>query len=91
MLTENRGGVIWKRRLSGRIALAPNLLNGSIFAITYGDGRGYLLSSEKGKVIDQSMDEGKEFTPNAAVQSDGRLAVAIQGGFAVSSVSGCSR
>ncbi|HKX84559.1 MAG TPA: PQQ-binding-like beta-propeller repeat protein, partial [Pyrinomonadaceae bacterium] len=60
MLTENRGGVVWKRRLSGRIALEPVLMRDSIFVATYGDGRGYLINLDEGKIVDQTSDSNKE-------------------------------
>ena len=63
MLTNSRGGVIWKRRLSGRIALEPVVMKESIFAVTYGDGRGYSVSMKKGKIIDQILNSEKDFTP----------------------------
>jgi outer membrane protein assembly factor BamB len=91
MLTDSRGGVVWKRRLSGRIALEPVVGKDSIFAVTYGDGRGYLLSLHKGKIIDQTADSNKDFTPlTIAGLTEGRIAVPTTNGVALFAASGCS-
>ena len=75
MLTNSRGGVIWKRRLSGRIALQPVVMKESIFAVTYGDGRGYLLSTRKGKIVDQTANADKDFTPLSITGSGEHISI----------------
>lgn len=90
LLTENRGGVIWKRRLSGRIALEPVVMKESVFAVTYGDGRGYLISMNKGKITDQTETAEKDFTPiSIAGSADGHIAVPTPSGIVLYSPNTC--
>jgi outer membrane protein assembly factor BamB len=90
MLTNSRGGVIWKRRLSGRIALEPLAANGAIFTVTYGDGRGYLISMNKGKIMDNIDGGGDHTVASVAGFSDGRIVITQPTGIALFSVSGCT-
>lgn len=89
MLTGNRGGVIWKRRLSGRIALEPVIVAEALFVVTYGDGRGYLIDLEKGRILDQTTASERDFTPLSVSGSNERISFQTPTGLNLYSTSGC--
>ncbi len=57
----SRGGnVEWKRRLNGRVASDPIVVDGTIVASTIGDGTVFVLRLKNGKILNQIEGDGDD-------------------------------
>lgn len=79
----SRGGnVEWKRRLSGRVANRPLVINDAAIVSTVGDGSVYILDLKNGKVLNR-IETGDESTAGVARTGS-------SGGFVLSTTKGFS-
>jgi outer membrane protein assembly factor BamB len=78
LLTAYRGGVVWKRRLSGRISDAPIILGDMVFVRTSGDKQAYLISLKTGKIV-QKIETGESDVVRQAPLSQEGVAIVIGG------------
>lgn len=72
LLNVSNGGVIWKRRLSGRIAHAPIVVADSIFVVAYGDHFAYEIDRKSGKIINKFRISAEDLPITGPVKLDSR-------------------
>ncbi|HMJ08298.1 MAG TPA: PQQ-binding-like beta-propeller repeat protein, partial [Pyrinomonadaceae bacterium] len=53
MVAPERGNVLWKRRLPGRVAGAPAISEKFIITASYGESSAYVIDLEKGRFVNQ--------------------------------------
>lgn len=61
LISMYNGDVVWKRRLSGRVAEVTVLAGNFIFGLIYGENSAFLIDSEKGKIVDQLVPNEKNY------------------------------
>ena len=90
MLAPRRGNVIWKRRLSGRIAGEPAILDNLMVVAGSGESSAYVLDLANGRFVNEiTLPDGDVFLSAPVKVSPRTVAMATRAGISLWSFDSC--
>lgn len=90
LVSTNKGGLIWKKRLSGRIYHSPVVYMDRVFVYPVDAGKLYILDLLSGGVINfVNLPEGQRISADPFVQNPSALFLPVTGGIFRFSADGC--
>ncbi|MEP7212205.1 MAG: PQQ-binding-like beta-propeller repeat protein [Acidobacteriota bacterium] len=84
MLSPDRGGVLWKRRLPGRISGSPTFSDSYVVLASYGENSAYVIDLQSGRIVNQiTLTENNSFTGSPILISDVSVAAVTNSGISL--------
>jgi outer membrane protein assembly factor BamB len=91
MLSPERGSVIWKRRLPGRISGIPAFSDSYTIAASSGENSAYVIELKSGRIVNQiNLGENGSFSESPVVVSEDSVAALTNSGIALWSFGPCN-
>lgn len=91
MLSSERGDVIWKKRMPGRILQSPAVSDSFAIVAAYGEDSSYIIDLNSGKIVNRiSLEENSSFTNSPVFVSSESVAAATNSGVTLWSFGGCA-
>ena len=91
MLSADRGGVLWKRRLPGRISGSPAFTDTNIVLASYGENAAVVIDLHSGRVVNQiTLTENNAFTGSPILLSNDSVAAVTNSGVSLWNFGACS-
>ena len=90
MISPDRGSIVWKRRLPGRISGAPAFSDSFTVIAAYGENTAYVIELQTGRITNLvSLPEKSSFAESPILISDGSVAAVTNSGVTLWSFNGC--
>ena len=90
MLSADRGGVLWKRRLPGRISGSPAFTDNNIVLASYGENAAVVIDLHSGRIVNQiTLTENNSFNGSPILLSDDSVAAVTNSGVSLWNFGAC--
>jgi outer membrane protein assembly factor BamB len=84
MLSADRGNVIWKKRLPGRISGSPALSESYAIIASYGEDKAYMIDLKSGRIMNQiPLGENRSLVESPIMIAEDSIAAATNSGISL--------